>query len=112
MSTPPPGHPREHVKTPVEAGKAHRGLFRPWAQTHEDTEGISGLEMEIALAVKAPGSRKGVGEGPSCCFTWNTKKGAVALSLNNSEKSGTTISALRETRPHILFTIRASEVPS
>lgn len=35
----------------------------------------------------------------SCCFTWNTKKGAVALSLNSSEKSGTTISALQETDP-------------
>lgn len=106
MSTPPPGHPREHVKTPVEAGKAYQGLFRPWAQTHEDTERISGLQMETALGMKAPRNRRGVeGWGPSCCFTWNTKKGAVALSLNNSEKSGTTISALQETRPHILFMV-------
>lgn len=45
----------------------------------------------------------------SCCFTWNTKKGAVALSLNSSEKSGTTISALQETRPRPCSRWEASE---
>lgn len=39
------------------------------------------------------------GKGCSCSFTWNTKKGAVALSLNSSEKSGTTISALQDDKP-------------
>lgn len=45
-----------------------------------------------------------MGREPKLQLTWNTKKGAVALSLNSSEKSGTTISALQETRPHIMFT--------
>lgn len=36
--------------------------------------------------------------GGGGCPTWNTKKGAVALSLNSSEKSGTTISALQGPR--------------
>ena len=59
-------------------------------------KGCSGCERP-----KGQGGEKGW----CCCFTWNTKKGAVALSLNSSEKSGTTISALQEIRGHILFTM-------
>ena len=58
----------------------------------------------VTLAMKV--LKNGAGEkGWSFYFTWNTKKGAVALSLNSSEKSGTTISALQETRPQALFVL-------
>lgn len=46
--------------------------------------------------------RTGGEKGRCCCFTWNTKKGAVALSLNSSKKSGTTISALKDRRRTLL----------
>lgn len=52
---------------------------------------------------------QGEEKGQSCCFTWNTKNGAVALSLNSSEKSGTTISALQETRSCSLLVVETVE---
>ena len=51
-------------------------------------------------AGRAP--RTGGEKDRRCCFTWNTKKGAVARSLNSSEKSGTTISALKDRRLTLL----------
>ena len=79
----------------------------PTGSDHEDRERFSRLEMDCESPKEQGGEKD-----QSCCFTWNTKKGAVALSLNSSEKSGTTISALKETRCHTLFLVGSPRGPT